>query len=322
MTSQKHINFVVPGDDPPQIQGSSHLERLKLYGNVVLYTDRPTSMQEQMRRVKDAHIILNTRGIVKWYRKTLKKLPNLRMIATCSIGTNMIDLRAASEQGIVVSNQPGKTAPIVAEHIIGLMFAVSKRAGFQTSELKAGRWTTMQNTFLQGKTLGIIGTGNIGKEVTRLARAIGMNIIAWTFNPSAERATALGVRYMELDQLLEQSDVVSIQVRFSEDSDRMIGTRELSMMKKNSIFINCGRAELVDTTALVQALNSGHLAGAGLDVYDTEPLPPDHPLLLCEQVILTPHAADQTPEGIESLNEGIVTNVLAFLEGRPQNVVL
>lgn len=316
------INFVVPGDDPPQIQGSPQLERLKPYGNVDLYTDRPNSIKEQIRRVQNAHIILNTRGIVKWYRNTLQKLPKLRMIATCSIGTDMIDLQAASEQRIVVSNQPGKTAPMVAEHIIGLIFAVSKRVGFQTSELKAGRWSTMQNTFLQGKTLGVIGTGNIGKEVARLARSLGMNVIAWTFNPSLKRAAALGVRFVKLDELLQLSDVVSIQVRFSEDSDRMIGIREFSMMKKNSIFINCGRAELVDTTALVQVLNSGHLAGAGIDVYDTEPIPSDHPLLLCEQVILTPHAADQTPEGIESLNEGIVTNVLAFLESRPQNVVL
>ena len=315
------MKFVVPGDHPPQIQGSAHLERLKPHGDVVVYTDRPSTMEEQLERVRGAQVIMNTRGAVKWPREALKALPDLRMIATCSIGTDMIDVEAASELGIVVSNQPGKIAPIVAEHIIGLMFAVAKRVGFQTAELKGGRWTLIQNVFLQGKTLGLIGTGNVGREVARLANALGMRVIAWTFNPSPERAVELRVEYVELDDLLRESDVVSIQVRLGDDSRGMIGRRELGLMKRGALFINCGRGELVDTDALVESLNSGHLAGAGVDVYDVEPLPPSHPILSCQQVVLTPHIADQTPEGVESLNEGAVTNVLAFLEGKPRNVV-
>ena len=320
MASKKQIKFVVPGDDPPQIQGSAHLERLESYGEVALYTDRPSSMQQQLERVEGAQVIINTRGGVKWPEEALRALLELRMIATCSIGTDMIDLVTASELGIVVSNQPGKIAPIIAEHLIGLMFALAKRVGFQTAELKSGRWTLMQNVFLQGKTLGVIGTGNVGREVARLANALGMKVIAWTYNPTPARAAELRVRYVELDDLLRESDVVSIQVRLSEESRNMIGSREFGMMKEGALFINGGRGELVDTAALVEALNSGHLGGAGLDVYDVEPLPPDHPVLKCEQVVLTPHIADQTPEGVESLNEGAVTNVIAFLEGRPQNV--
>ena len=321
MALEKPLKFVVPGDDPPQVQGSPHLDRLRPHGEVVLYTDRPPTMQEQLGRAEGAHAVLNTRGSVKWPREALKALPELRLIATCSIGVDMIDLEAAAEMGIVVSNQPGRTAGVVAEHIFGLMFAVAKRAAFQTMELKSGRWTRMENVLLQGKTLGIVGTGNIGSEVARLADALGMNMIAWTFHPSAVRADELAVRFVELDDLLLQSDVISLHVSLSDDTRGIIGRRELSSMKEGALLVNGGRGELVDTPALVDALDSGRLAGAALDVYDVEPLPADHPILSCEQVVLTPHLGDQTPEGMELLNEGVVDNVIAFLEGRPQNVV-
>lgn len=320
MTNDR-LKFVVPGDEPPQIQGSPHLDRLRPYGDVVLHLDRPASMDEQIERARGAHVIINTRGAVKWPADALRALPELRMIATCSIGVDMIDIRAAKELGIVVSNQPGRTAPVVAEHVIGLMFAAAKRAAFQTAELKAGRWTLIQNLTLQGKTLGIVGTGNVGREVARIANALGMSCIAWTFNPSPQRAQQLGVQFVPLDQLLQESDVVSLHVRLSPDSRRIIGRRELAMMKPNAILVNAGRGELVDTDALVQALHDGNLAGAALDVFDQEPIPPDHPILACDQVVLTPHIADQTPEGVELLNEGAVSNVIAFLQGRPENLV-
>jgi len=318
--AEQRLKIVVPGDDPPQVQGSAHLDRLEPYGDLTLFTDRPATMDEQLARVEGAQVIMNTRGAVKWFREALEQLPDLRLIATCSIGTDMVDLEAAKERGVTVCNQPGKIAPYVAEHIIGLMFAVAKRASYQTAEMKAGRWGLRQNVYLRGKTIGVIGTGNTGAEVARIANALGMRVIAWTYNPSPERAKALGVEFVELDDLLRESDVVSIQVRLSDDSREMLGSREFGLMKPGAIFVNGGRGELVDTGALVDALDSGHLAGAGLDVFDQEPLPADHPILSCEQVVLTPHIADQTPEGVESLNEGCVTNVIAFIEGKPQNV--
>ena len=315
------LKFVVPGDNPPQIQGSPHLDRLQPYGDVALHLDRPANMDEQLERAHGAHVIINTRGAVKWPADALRALPDLRMIATCSIGVDMIDIHAAKQLGIVVSNQPGRTAPVVAEHVIGLMFAAAKRAAFQTAELKAGRWTLIQNLSLQGKTLGIVGTGNVGREVARIANALGMNCIAWTFDPSPQRAQRIGVQFVPLDQLLQQSDVVSLHVRLSPDSRNIIGPRELALMKPNAILVNAGRGELIDTNALVQALHDRKLAGAALDVFDQEPLPSDHPILACDQVVLTPHIADQTPEGVELLNEGAVSNVLAFLQDHPQNVV-
>ena len=214
-----------------------------------------------------------------------------------------------------------RTAPVVAEHMFGLMFALAKRAHFQTAELQAGRWTRMMNTMLQGKVLGVVGTGAIGAEVARLARAIGMEVIAWTFNPSPERATAYGVRFVELDELLQTADVVSLHVKLTEDSRHLIGARELGLMKEGALLLNGARGDVLDIAALRESLEAGHLGGAGLDVFPQEPLPGDHPILACEQVVLTPHAADQTLEGVDLLNEGAVDNVIAFLEGRTQNDV-
>lgn len=319
--AKERLKFVVPGDSPPQIQGSEHLERLEPYGDVDLYLDRPQSMKEQMQRVEGAHVILNTRGAIKWFAPALQELPDLRLIATCSIGVDSIDVEAARARGVAVANQPGRTAPVVAEHIIALMFAAAKRVAFQTGELKAGRWTLKQNVMLAGKTLGVIGTGNVGREVARVANLLGMRCLAWTFNPSPKRARELGVEFVAFDELLRKSDAISLHVRLSDESRHIIGARELALMKPGALLINAGRGDLVDTAALIDALQSEHLAGAGLDVFEQEPLPPDHPILACEQVVLTPHLADQTPEGIELLNEGIVSNVIAFIEGRPQNIV-
>ncbi len=316
------LKIVVPGDAPPQIQGSHHLKRLEPYGDVVIHKDRPETDAEKICRAKNADILINSRGMVKWYADVLKQLPNLKLISLCSIGTDMIDLETAKQQGIVVCNQPGRTAPVVAEHSFGLMFALAKRTAYMTQFLKTGKWPRMNNIYLQGKTLGIIGTGHIGSEMARLAHAIGMNVIAWTYNPTAEKTNKLRIRYVQLEDLLRMSDVVSLHIKLTDDSYHLIGERELAMMKSDALLINVARGKIIDTNALVQALNNGYISGAAIDVFDQEPLPKDHPLLSCEQVILTPHCADMTPEGVDLLNEGVVDNVVAFLENKPRNVVV
>ena len=321
MAVENYVQIVVPGDEPVQIAGSPHLERLASYGDVMLYDTRPESSEEKIERVKDADVIMNTRGAVTWGEQEFSQLPKLKMITTCSIGTDMFDLAAAKKHGVVICNQPGRTAPVVAEHMFGLMFAVAKRAAYLTAEMKKGNWPRRDNVMLQGKTLGIIGAGNIGAEMARLARAIGMEVIAWTFHPSSERAEKLGVRFVELDTLLETADVVSLHVALTDDTQGMIGEAELEKMKADALLLNGARGAVVDTDALVDALNSEHIGGAGIDVYEEEPTPPDHPLLACEQVVLTPHCADMTPEGVDLLNSGAVENVIAFLEGQTQNAV-
>ena len=254
----ERVQIVVPGDNPIQIAGSPHLQRLAPYGDVTLFEDTPQSADEKIARAEGAQIIINTRGVVTW-REEMRRLPALKMIATCSIGTDMIDLAIAKELGIVVSNQPGRTAPVVAEHMFGLMFALSKRAYFQTAELKAGRWTREMNTMLQGKVLGVVGTGPIGAEMARLGRAIGMEVIAWTFNPSPERAAEYGVRFVELDELLQTADVVSLHVKLTEDTRHFLGAREFGLMKEGALVLNGARGDVLDMNALRDALLSGHV---------------------------------------------------------------
>jgi D-3-phosphoglycerate dehydrogenase len=317
------VKIVIPGDNPPQIQGSPHLERLRPYGEVALYLDRPASLAEQVTRLQGAMCLINSRGAVKWPGEVLRQLPDLKMITVCGIGTDSIDLEAARQQGIAVYNIPGRTAPIVAEHALALMLGVARRLWFQTQELKEGRWNNaLENMSLGGKTLGIIGTGSIGAATARLARAIGMKVQAWTLHPSDARAADLGLRYVPLDDLLRSSDVVSVHVKLTERTRGLMGEREFGLMKPAALFVNTARAGIVNTPALVGALRSGHLGGAGIDVFDAEPIPRSHPLLTCEHVILTPHNADQTPEGMDILNGGVVDNVIAYLDGRPQNRVV
>lgn len=312
---------MVPGDDPPQIQSSPHLERLAPYGDVVLYTDRPITSAEKVNRAKEADILINSRGMVNWTTPVLRQLPKLQMITTCSIGTDMIDLQVAKELGVVVCNQPGRTAPVVAEHAFGLMFALAKRTAFHTAETKAGRWNRIDNIFLRNKILGIVGTGNTGSEMIKLGQAIGMDVIAWTFHPSQEKADRLGIQYVSFEQLLQTADVISLHVKLTDESRHLIDKQELELMKQGALLINCARGEVVQTDALVEALDAGRLSGAGIDVYDQEPPPSDYPLLTCKQVILTPHCADMTPEGVDLLNQGAVNNIIAYLEGHPENIV-
>ena len=312
---------MVPGDDPPQIQSSPHLERLAPYGDVVLYTDRPITSAENVNRAKEADILINSRGMVNWTTPVLRQLSKLQMITTCSIGTDMIDLQVAKELGVVVCNQPGRTAPVVAEHAFGLMFALAKRTAFHTAETKAGRWNRIDNIFLRNKILGIVGTGNTGSEMIKLGQAIGMDVIAWTFHPSQEKADRLGIQYVSFEQLLQTADVISLHVKLTDESRHLIDKQELELMKQGALLINCARGEVVQTDALVEALDAGRLSGAGIDVYDQEPPPSDYPLLTCKQVILTPHCADMTPEGVDLLNQGAVNNIIAYLEGHPENIV-
>ncbi len=239
------------------------------------------------------------------------------MITACGIGTDSIDLDAARRLGLVVCNVPGRTAPIVAEHALALMFAVARQAWFQTDLLKRGGWKVPNNRYLRGKTLGVIGLGNIGCEMARLGAAVGMKVQAWTMNPTPERGRLLNVPLVPLDDLLRSSDVVSLHLKLTEQSRGLLGRREIALLKSGALLINTARGPIVDTAALVEALEANHVGGAGLDVFDTEPLPPGHPLLHCRQVVLTPHVADQNEEGMDMLNGGVVDNVLAFLEGKP-----
>lgn len=312
---------VVPSDDPVQCLGSPRMAELEAFADVEIHSVRPASFEEQVERATGATALINSRSYLDWGEQAFERLPTLKFISVCGIGTDAIDLAAARARGIVVSNIPGKTAPVVAEHAFGLMFAAAKRAAWYTAELRRGVWGMKEGVYLRGKTVGIVGTGHIGSEMARMCNAYGMRVIAYTWNPSAERATALGLEYVSLDELMAQSDVVSIHTKLTDESRGMIGAHEIGLMKPEALLVNVARGPIVDEAALVAALNAGSIAGAALDVFADEPLPADAPILQCEQVILTPHIADMTPEGFDLLNQGVVENTVAFLRGSPQNVV-
>lgn len=312
---------VVPADDPAMIARSPQLDRLHGLVDLTVYEQFPADLGEQLKRVADAEIVINSRNSLKWPASTLESCPQLRMMTTCSIGVDAIDLEAASRLGIAVCNVPGRTATVVAEHALALMLGAARRLPLTTAKVKSGEWLTPDNFVLNGRTLGVIGAGAIGREMLRLGQAIGMQAQAWTFHPTEDREQELGVPFVDLDTLLATSDVVSIHVKLTKESRHLVGSREIGLMKPGSLLINTARGAVVDSSALVEALDAGHLAGAALDVFAQEPVAAGDPLLACEHVVLTPHTADQNPEGRDLLNSGAVDNILAYLDGKPLNVV-
>jgi phosphoglycerate dehydrogenase-like enzyme len=251
----------------------------------------------------------------------LAALPDLAHIAVFGTGTDNIDLEAAARLGIVVSNAPGANARSVAEHAIALALAVARSIPRHDRDLRAGRWVHHEGPELEGKTFGVVGLGTIGRYAARIAAAFGMRVLGWSTTPNAERARAAGAELVAFDELLRQADIVSLHLAATERTRGIIGGRELALMKPGAILINTARGALIDEVALLEALRSGHLFGAGLDVFATEPLPAGHPFTTLENVVLTPHAGWITHEARQRLLRLPVENIAAHLAGTPRNVV-
>jgi phosphoglycerate dehydrogenase-like enzyme len=205
----------------------------------------------------------------------------------------------------------------VAEHTLALMMAVAKRTVEVDQQVRQGRWPRAMVTQLRGKTLGLIGTGAIGREVARLGAGIGMRVIAWTFHPRGDVA-----EWVAFEEVFRRSDVLSVHVRLSTETSGLIRREHLELMKPGAILINTARGGIVNEADLAQALLTNRIAGAGLDVFETEPLPPESPLFAMPNVVLTPHAAGITPEATEAGLALAIENVFAFLAGEPTNVVV
>lgn len=313
--------IVIPADDPPLVSRSPRLQLLDEFADVRLFTDRPATDDELIERLQPADILLNSRGSLSIPEHVLSACPKLKMIAVCGIGFDAIDLNTADRQNIVVSNIPGRTADLVAEHALALMLATARRLGTMTRHLKAGEWPNELGVSLRGRRIGIVGTGNIGTSLIALCQALQMEVVAWSFHPDPDKAERLGFQYLPLEELLSTSDVVSLHLRLTEQSHHLINAERLKLMKASAILINTARGAVVDTNALADALHNGKLFGAGLDIFETEPIAADNPLRHCDNVVLTPHSADQTQEGLDLLTQGCVDNIRAFLAGQPQNVV-
>ncbi|MFM7866212.1 MAG: 2-hydroxyacid dehydrogenase [Planctomycetaceae bacterium] len=312
---------VIPADFPPLVSRSPLLPQLEQFAEVRLHLDRPQSPAAQIQRMQDADILLNSRGSLSFPEHVLQALPRLKMIAVCGIGYDSIHLPTATRQGILVCNIPGRTAPIVAEHALALLLAASRRTSWMTAELRSGRWPGDLSLSLAGQRLGVIGTGHIGCEMLRLGKAIGMQTVAWSLHPDPAKAAQLGFEYLSLEELLRTSDAVSLHTRLSDQTRHLLNADRLALMKPAAVLVNTARGAVVDTLALADALQNRRLFAAGLDVYEHEPLPATHPLLACEQVVLTPHSADMTQAGVDLLTQGCIDNIAAFLQGQPRNVV-
>ena len=265
-------------------------------------------------------------GLARYDATFMDRAPRLRVIARTGIGYDAVDVAEATRRGIAVCNTPDGPTVSTAEHAVALMLMIAKNVKRAEAVLRAGttsgyfaRHTAIE---LDGKTLGLVGFGRIARRVARIANGIGMRVIAHDpFLPAAafpDDVTAVA----SLRELLGRSDVVSVHVPLTDASRRMIGRQQLAWMKPGAVFVNTARGDLVDHDALLAALGSGHLAGAGLDVTSPEPLPPDHPLLARDDVVVTPHIASGTLEGRHRMFQAAFEQVIDVLEGRrPANLV-
>lgn len=316
------VRIVVPDDFPRVLAGTRAHDRLRTLGDVAVFDTAPGSDAELIRRLEGATVALNIRAYCAFNREVLAATTTLRLISIWGTGTDNVDLGAARQLGVAVTNTPGVNAVAVAEHTLALILAVVRRLPHVDAEIRRGRWPRSLVPQLRGKTLGVLGLGAIGRHVARFGRALGMEVLAWTFHPTEERARGLGVAMASLDEVLARADVLSIHLRLSPESRGLVGRAQLARMKPTAFLVNTARGAIVEEEALCDALEAGRLAGAGLDAFVQEPLPPDHRLLRLPNVVLTPHSGATTPEVIEEGLDLAVENVARFLRGDPINLVV
>ncbi len=297
--------IVIPDDSPPVMSASAAYHDLAARAEVTCYNSLPGSQENLIARISDAEIVVNIRASTKFTAEVFRHCPRLRLLSVWGTGTDHIDLQAAAQGGVKVSTTPGVSSTAIAEHSLALMLAVARRIVRLDAETRAAQWPRGQGTQLRGKTLGIVGLGAVGREFARLGAGIGMRVVAWTMHPNP----ALGFELVSFEDLLRSSDVVSLHLRLSPDTKGLIGWPQIEMMKPSAILINTARGAIVEETALVNALSSGRIAGAGLDVFDVEPLPADHPLTALPNTVLTPHSAGIAPEAVEAGLQMAVQNI-------------
>jgi D-3-phosphoglycerate dehydrogenase len=308
--------IVIPDDEPAVMQPSAAFGRLRGH-DVRAFSDRPSGPDDLVGRIGDAEVAINIRSTSKFTREVLDRCAKLQLISIWGTGTDNVDLSAAKARGILVTNTPGVAAVAVAEHTIALVMTLAKRLLQVDRDVRQGQWPRAMVMQLRGRTLGLIGTGAIGREVANLGRAVGMRVIAWTFHPHGE-----SVEWVSFEDVFRISDVVSVHVRQSAETLGMIRREHFALMKPGAIFVNTARGPVVSEADLLEALRAGRIAGAGLDVFDTEPLGPDSPFYSLPNVVLTPHSAGITQETTEAGLALAIENVLAFLAGQPINVVV
>jgi phosphoglycerate dehydrogenase-like enzyme len=284
----------------------------------------------------DYEIVVITQQRVRLPRAVLEGLPNLKLIVCNGRTSNVIDHEARVERGIMLCGtvdtkqgtavrslgpETSRGLPTPSEMAWALILAVAKRIGIEDRAIRAGGWQTGFPIALAGKTLGLLGAGRLGAAMVPVAKAFGMNVIAWSENLTEQRCADLDVTRVTKDELVSSADVLGVFLVFSERSRNTLRAQDLAKMKRGAILVNISRGPIVDEPALVEALRSGHLAGAGLDVFDREPLPADHPFRSLDNVVVTPHVGYVTEHLFRAAWKRMAEDVVAYLAGVPIRIV-
>ena len=286
----------------------------------VFFREHFSNLEQLTEKLSRFEVIVAMRERTPFPRVLLEKLPDLRLLVTTGLRNASIDVAAARERGIVVCGTPG-AAGTTGELTWGLIHALVRSIPKEDRALREGRWQTTVGIGLAGKTLGIVGLGTIGTQVAKVGTAFNMAVIAWSQNLDGERAAKAGAKRVERDELLAKADVVTIHLVLSDRTRGLIGARELGLMKRSAFLVNTSRGPIVDEAALAAALSKGTIAGAGVDVYNTEPMARDHPLLSAPNTVLTPHLGYVTRESYRAYFAGAVEDIAAWRRGAPIRVL-
>jgi phosphoglycerate dehydrogenase-like enzyme len=289
--------------------------------------DRHLSEDEAVEALRSFDAVCTLRERMAFPRTLIERLPNLKLITIVGMSLANLDMAAASERGILVvhPNFANPKFPTVGNGVPelawGLLMATVRNLGEEHRRMREGGWQYTAGITLHGKTLGLLGLGRLGKRMAEYAKAFGMNVIAWSQNLTEEAAAAVGVRWVDKEALFRESDVISIGLVLSERTRGVVAEHELALMKPSAYLINISRGPIVDEAALITALRTGRIAGAGLDVYDVEPPPTDYPLRSAPNVTLSPHLGYVTRELLSVIYAETVDGVAAWLDGKPVRIV-
>lgn len=301
--------------------GDLSWDPIAAFGDLTVYDRTPANLV--VERCRDAAIVLTNK--CAFPANVLKALPNLKLISVTATGYNVVDIKTAREQQIVVCNVPAYGTASVAQHTIALMLELTNQVGLHAASVAAGEWVRATDWSysktsimeLAGKTLGIVGWGNIGQQTARIAMALGMNLVY--YNPSEKAGAFAG--YKSLPELFATSDVISLHCPLTNDNTGFVNNDLLQLMKPTAYLINTSRGALINEQQLADALNHERIAGAALDVLSTEPPSPDNPLLKARHCIITPHNAWISKEARQRIMDTTAGNIRAFLQQRPVHMV-
>lgn len=286
----------------------------------VYYDEKTTDVDELAKRSADADIVMIANN--PYPKEAFEQATDLELINVAFTGVDHVDQDAAKDLDIQIANAAGYSNTAVAELVIGLAIDVLRKISFGNETVRQGDdFVLSQGNEIKGKTVGIIGTGKIGLEVAKLFKAFGANLIGYN-RSEVEEAKELGLEFVGLDELLEQSDIVSVHLPLNDETKNILSREKLALMKESAILINAARGPIIDNDALADLLNEGKIAGAGIDVFDMEPpIPADYPLLHAKNAVLTPHVAYLTDESMVARAHIAFDNVEKFIAGNPQNLV-